>query len=84
VHPVIDRLEAPLLLLVAGADFRPVSAFQQLDAELSKANKAHEMHVYEDAPHSFFDRSYEEWKDACADAWERILGFTAAPSGVGA
>jgi carboxymethylenebutenolidase len=37
-----------------------------------------EMHVYDGAPHSFFDRSFAEWHDACADAWRRILDFTAA------
>jgi hypothetical protein len=35
------------------------------------------------APHSFFDRSYADWKDAGADAWRRILAFVdrqAAPA----
>ena len=27
------------------------------------------------APHSFFDRKAEEFADASADAWERVLGF---------
>jgi len=35
----------------------------------------HEQHVYEGAPHSFFDRSFEQWKDACDDAWRRMLEF---------
>jgi carboxymethylenebutenolidase len=77
---VLDRLEAPLLILVAGADFRPVSAFEQLDEALTSAGKPHQMHVYDGAPHSFFDRSYEQWKDACDDAWRRILDFVKVPS----
>ena len=32
--------------------------------------------VYDGAPHSFFDRAFGEWADACADAWRRILAFT--------
>ena len=32
--------------------------------------------VYDGAPHSFFDRSFAELQDACADAWRRILSFT--------
>ena len=32
--------------------------------------------VYEGAPHSFFDRAYGEWADACRDAWEHILALT--------
>ncbi|WP_067179519.1 hypothetical protein [Microtetraspora niveoalba] len=33
-------------------------------------------HTYPGAPHSFFDRAYAEWGEACADAWRRILEFT--------
>ncbi|WP_170977815.1 dienelactone hydrolase family protein, partial [Blastococcus sp. CCUG 61487] len=32
--------------------------------------------VYEGAPHSFFDRAYSDWSDACRDAWEHILTLT--------
>ena len=34
-----------------------------------------ELHVYPDAPHSFFDRTFAEHADACDDAWRRILDF---------
>ena len=27
------------------------------------------------APHSFFDRRYEDYAEACEDAWRRMLGF---------
>ena len=33
------------------------------------------MHIYEGAPHSFFDRGFAEWKEACDDAWRRMLAF---------
>ena len=33
------------------------------------------MHIYDGAPHSFFDRSFGEWHEACEDAWRQILGF---------
>ena len=33
------------------------------------------MVVYEGAPHSFFDRTFEEHKDASADAWRQVLAF---------
>ncbi len=29
--------------------------------------------VYDGAPHSFFDRAYGDWADACADVWRRVL-----------
>ena len=32
--------------------------------------------VYDGAPHSFFDRAYGEWAEACADAWRHVLALT--------
>jgi carboxymethylenebutenolidase len=34
--------------------------------------------TYPGAPHSFFDRKQEDYADASADAWERVLGFIRA------
>ena len=45
---------------------------------LGKAGVEHEFIVYPGAPHSFFDRKYEEHAEACADAWRRVLGFLGA------
>lgn len=75
VRDSIPRMEAPLLLLVAGADFTPLEEFQRFDAELSAAALPHRMVVYDGAPHSFFDRTFEEHAAACADAWRQILDF---------
>ena len=71
----LSRMKAPLLLLVAGADFTPQEAFHDFDRKLNEASVPHEMHVYDGAPHSFFDRSFAEWKAACDDAWHRMLAF---------
>jgi carboxymethylenebutenolidase len=38
----------------------------------------HELVVYAGAPHSFFDRKYEQFAAESADAWERVLGFIAS------
>ncbi|MFI7706331.1 dienelactone hydrolase family protein [Nonomuraea sp. NPDC049480] len=68
---------APVLLLRGGAD--TVSTPEQFDAytaALDRVGTEHETHLYEGAPHSFFDRSYAEWEEACQDAWRRILSFT--------
>jgi carboxymethylenebutenolidase len=35
----------------------------------------HEIKVYPGAPHSFFDRKYDEFAEACEDAWRRVLAF---------
>ena len=45
------------------------------DAALTAAGVEHELVIYDGAPHSFFDRRYEEYADASADAWERVLAF---------
>ncbi len=75
-EPYVSKMKAPLLMLVAGADAAtPMEVFDAFDTELTKANVPHEVHVYDAAPHSFFDRTFEEWKDASADSWRQILAF---------
>ena len=74
-EPFISKMKAPLLLLIAGADFTPQEAFHAFDKQLTEAKVPHEMHIYQGAPHSFFDRSFAEWKDAGDDAWRRMLAF---------
>jgi carboxymethylenebutenolidase len=71
----MSTMKAPLLLLIAGADSTPQEAFHDFDMKLTEAKVPHEMHIYEGAPHSFFDRGFAEWKDACDDAWRRMLAF---------
>jgi carboxymethylenebutenolidase len=73
VRDVIGQMRAPLLLLVAGEDFTPLAAFEQFDRELTEAGVPHTMVVYEGAPHSFFDRTFAEHREASADAWEQML-----------
>jgi carboxymethylenebutenolidase len=75
VRDVVPQMEAPLLMLIAGADFTPQEEFQKFDQELTDAGKAHRMVVYDDAPHSFFDRRCDEHKEACEDSWRQILTF---------
>jgi carboxymethylenebutenolidase len=77
MEDVVPDLHRPLLMLIAGDDqATPVEKFQALDARLTELGKEHTMRVYEGAPHSFFDRAFADWQDACADAWQRILTFT--------
>jgi carboxymethylenebutenolidase len=78
VEEVESEVTAPLLILLAGADqnIEPAS-FDGLIERLSARGIGCERHVYEGAPHSFFDRSFAEHAAACEDAWARILDFTA-------
>jgi carboxymethylenebutenolidase len=81
VEPHIPKMKAPLLILIAGADGATTpEQNQEFLRELEKAHVPHESHVYEGAPHSFFDRSYAQWKEACDDAWRRMLDFVKAHS----
>src|SRR2546423_5871123 len=76
VRDVIPQMRAPLLLLLAGNDQATTQEdFARFDRELTQAGVAHQMVVYEGAPHSFFDRSFEQHKDASADAWRQMLAF---------
>ncbi len=66
----------PVLGLFGGADPSiPNEQVQALDKVLDKTGVAHSIHIYDGAPHSFFDRRFAEWKDACDDAWSRIFKF---------
>jgi carboxymethylenebutenolidase len=77
----LDRandMRCPVLGLFGGADQAiPVEQVEQFDAKLTEAGVEHEVHVYPGAPHSFFDRRYEEYAEVCADAWRRMLGLLA-------
>ncbi len=69
----------PVLGLFGGADPGiPVEQVQALDEVLDKTGVSHSIHIYDGAPHSFFDRRYAEWKEACDDAWGRIFEFIEA------
>jgi carboxymethylenebutenolidase len=70
------EIRAPLLGLFGGADQAiPVEQVEEFDAKLTEAGLDHEIHVYPGAPHSFFDRRFEEYAEDCEDAWRRMLGF---------
>ena len=53
----------------------PPEAIEGFKRALDDAGVPNEMVVYDGAPHSFFDRSFEEHRDACDDAWMRMLRF---------
>ena len=70
------RSTAPILALQAGDDANITPELNAaFDAALSAAGVEHELVVYDGAPHSFFDRRYEEHAEASADAWQRVLAF---------
>jgi len=76
IDDVVDQLTAPLLMLIAGADAAtPVEESLAAAERVAAAGVECETHVYDGAPHSFFDRAFGQWEEACADAWTRMLAF---------
>jgi carboxymethylenebutenolidase len=72
----VGEIESPILGLMGGAD--PGIPLEEVDRwrdALTAAGIANEIVVYEGAPHSFFDRKYEEFAEESADAWRRVLAF---------
>jgi carboxymethylenebutenolidase len=72
----LDRaaeISVPVLGLFAGED-RNITADQVALFE-ARLTVPHEIHTYAGAPHSFFDRRQEQYAEASADAWTRVLRF---------
>jgi carboxymethylenebutenolidase len=75
IHRARD-MRGPVLGLYGGADQGiPPEQLEAFERSLADAGVEHEIVTYPGAPHSFFDRRYEEHADACADAWRRVLAF---------
>jgi len=71
-------MTCPVLALQAGADANITADDNRaFDEALTAAGVDHEIVVYDGAPHSFFDRKQEQFADASADAWQRVLDFVA-------
>lgn len=78
--PIVEvaRIECPLLGIYGDEDQGiPPSEVERLREALQVAGKTDfDLHVYEDAPHAFFNDnrpSYREWQSR--DAWQKTIGF---------
>jgi carboxymethylenebutenolidase len=70
------RMRAPVLGLFGGDDPGiPPTDIAAFDKALGAAKVPHYIHAYPGAPHSFFDRTFNEHKAECDDAWRRVLAF---------
>jgi carboxymethylenebutenolidase len=71
------RASRPVVMLIAGADTAtPVEEQLALAETMRAAGAEVDAVVYDGAPHSFFDRAFGDWQDACRDAWEHVLALT--------
>ncbi len=71
-----SELAAPILALQGGDDPAiPVEESNAFDDALDAAGVEHEVVIYPGAPHSFFDRKFEQFASQSEDAWKRVLAF---------
>ena len=78
VKPDYGKLAGPVLGLYAERDgFVTPTVARQVDADIRKAGKSSEIHVYPGADHAFFNDEREDVYDRAAaeDAWRRTLTF---------
>ena len=72
-------MRGAVLGIFGGADQGiSADAVETFEAALSAAGVPNEIVTYPGAPHSFFDRKQEDFAQASADAWERVLTFIRA------
>ena len=70
------EFDAPILALQAGDDQNITPELNAaFEAALDEAGVEYDLVVYDGAPHSFFDRRHDEFADASADAWAKVLAF---------
>ena len=70
------EIAAPILALQAGDDQNITAEHNAaFDAALTAAGVEHEVITYPGAPHSFFDRKFEDYAAASDDAWARTIAF---------
>lgn len=73
---VADKIECDLLIIYGEKDANLTKDMRDTyEKALDKAGVKHETVVYPGAPHGFFDRHFDEFSDASADAWDRTLKF---------
>jgi carboxymethylenebutenolidase len=72
----------PVLGLFGGADSAiPTEQVDRFRQALDAAGVSNQIISYPDAPHSFFDRSAAQHREASDDAWRRMLAFVRPGSG---
>ena len=78
---IAQRIGVPAIAVDgdAGEGSRP-TAVGAVGAALAEAGVDHEIVIYADVPHSFFDRRAGEFAAEAADAWTRVPAFIGARS----
>ncbi len=78
---LIAQVACPVIGFYGGNDPRITDAVPAFAQAMRAAGKHYEPHVYDDAPHAFFNDTRPSYHVAAArDAWARLLGFFAGLS----
>jgi carboxymethylenebutenolidase len=73
---LVQEFANPILGIFGGADPAiPLEAIAAFEDALREAGVDHRIVIYDDAPHSFFDRKSADYADDSAKAWEETLTF---------
>lgn len=73
----VQSLNCPVLGLYGEADQGiPPARVNELEVALHRYGKEHELHIYPETPHAFFNDHRESYRaEASADAWRRTVQF---------
>ena len=70
------RFGCPVLVIYGGADAGiPAESREAFARALDASGVEHRTIVYDEAPHSFFDRKADQYADASTGAWREMLEF---------
>jgi len=73
---IAGQMECPVLGLFGGADTGiPPADIATFEAALTDVGVDHRLVTYDGAPHSFFDRKWEQFGEASGAAWDEVLRF---------
>jgi carboxymethylenebutenolidase len=73
---LVPQMRASILGVFGGDDAGiPETSVAAFEDALTAEGVDHEIVTYPGAPHSFFDRKFEQFADESADAWRRVLAF---------
>ena len=75
---LVPLIGCPIVGFYGGADPRITDAVPAFAAKMAAAGKPYEPHIYQGAPHAFFNDTRPSYTvDAARDAWARLLTFFA-------
>jgi carboxymethylenebutenolidase len=78
-------MRSRVLGLFGGADPSiPPEAIAEFDRALGAAGVDHRFVTFAGAPHSFFDRKFDEFAEQNAAAWQEVLAFVGGAERVAA